>query len=494
MKKLCAIIMSAVLIILLAVPSFASEKRVDKTAVDPVIVIAGVGCSPYYIDAGTENERTCMPPTVDAGKIIVKAVLGIVKAIFTHNFQLFADTAADIALDILDDFSCDSDGNSKGNVTTLTFPKAQSNYDYYLTSTAPELQIVHSIADEIGAERTYFYNYDWRLDPVCNAKQLDEYISNVLSEQRCCKVDLIPCSMGGAQTLAYLSEYGSESIDSVIFMSSADSGLLFVGNLFSGELQINQYDAFQYIRTLKTGDASFDSITAGLCDLLGGNRLVSVLFRAVNSLGAKLNETAIEKVLKVTFARMPGFWAFVAPDRYESAKELLLSDASKTLTDKIDFYQKNIRQRRDEILKSAKAGGTKIVFCSHYDMGSVPVSSTGSAQGDCLIETVCTSGGAFCAKAGTVLPTDYTQKNFCSGHNHLSADRIIDASTCTFPDSTWFFKGINHVGGYYGSEQCKFLVWILSCDIQPTVFDNPSYPQFMKSDYTTMLPLSPVTQ
>ncbi len=485
-KKTVSLFLALTLAFLCALPALGAD---DPT---PVIVVSGVGSCPFYIDRGTANEHVCFPPQVDTGEIILNVFFGIAGSFFKQDITPFADAVSNAALDIFDEFTCDENGNSKYNVTAQTYSGSMENFDDYLKSEAPEFNIVHTLVDEIGADRTYFYNYDWRLDPCENADRLNDFIDIVLDETGQERVSLVPCSMGGVQTLAYFAEYGGEKIEKAVFMSAADSGLLFVGNLFNGELQINKYDAFKYIKTLKTGSSLADALIGCVCDTLATGCLFNGLFGGVNKLGAMLNETAIDKVLKKTFAAMPGMWAFVHPDRYEGAKALLLGDATDTFIQKVDHYQYDIRRHREEILQDVMENdGVSVVYCSHYDKGSLPLTSTGNSQGDGLIETTCTSGGAYCAVEGTTLPNGYTQKNACSGHNHISADRIIDASTCALPDNTWFFKGIGHVGCPYGSDQNRFLIWALEYNGQPTIFDNALYPQFMQADHT-MMTLTPV--
>ena len=189
---------------------------------------------------------------------------------------------------------------------------------------------------------------------------------------------------------------------------------------------------------------------------------------------------------------MPGMWAFVRDDRYEEAKKAMLPEnASDKFVERIDAYHYDVLNRREEILKDAPADGVEIAVISHYNKGCVPVTSSAQAHGDSLIETVCTSGGATVADYGSTLPTDYTQKA-CREHNHLSADGVIDASTCMFPDTTWFIKNMPHVGCNRGSAFADMLVWLFSQEHVPTVFADARYPQFLETDSRTQMTLEPV--
>jgi hypothetical protein len=76
-----------------------------------------------------------------------------------------------------------------------------------------------------------------------------------------------------------------------------------------------------------------------------------------------------------------------------------------------------------------------------------------------------------------MLGTDYEQAVNC-GHNHISPDNIIDASTCMFPEYTWFVKGMMHTN--FNSDYHNLVKWILASETQPNVFDNPNFPQFLE--------------
>jgi hypothetical protein len=159
-------------------------------------------------------------------------------------------------------------------------------------------------------------------------------------------------------------------------------------------------------------------------------------------------------------------------------------NTSPVLLEKIRYYHDNVGSKNDEILTRAKADGVKISICSHYGRGSVPVTPMACLEGDNLIETACTSNGATVAFVGETLGEDYVQAVDC-GHNHLSADGKVDASTCLFPESTWFIDGQSHVGVFCNGEEfndyADLVVWLATSEKQPTVHDNPAFPQFTKA-------------
>jgi hypothetical protein len=100
-----------------------------------------------------------------------------------------------------------------------------------------------------------------------------------------------------------------------------------------------------------------------------------------------------------------------------------------------------------------------------------------------VIDTKYASGGATCAdylEAFDDWGKNYEQVKK-DGHYHVSWDYKVDASTCMFPDQTWFIKNLQHVayGTYETDGTCDIVMWLLSMDEQQTVFsDKENFPQF----------------
>lgn len=90
-----------------------------------------------------------------------------------------------------------------------------------------------------------------------------------------------------------------------------------------------------------------------------------------------------------------------------------------------------------------------------------------------LIDTKFGSLGAVCAPIGTTLKAD-------SANKYLSSDLLVDASTCAFPDSTWFVRYQDH--NDFCDAYNDFVYYLLTFDGQPTVTSNAAFPQFMVCD------------
>lgn len=497
MKKCISVILALCLALSCIVPASAAASAsavgcdCGKT---PILVVSGMGALPFWLHEGTAEQTECFPPKPDVPKIVWTAIGALFRTIVSFDLKPFADTAADIALDMLGVMACDADGNSLYDVTPMLIEGAMSTYDpnQYEGAGSAEFSIVNCAVQAVGADHAYFYNYDWRLDPLENADDLDAYIDRILRETGHDKVRIAAISMGGVQTMAFLEKFGHEKIEAIWFLSSAFCGLLFVTNVFSGDLQFNQKSIFSWLQTFDVGSEKTDAVFDKCMEWCGRTPLFAPLFALVNRITDKVNPIAVERVIRRTLSTMPGMWSFVRDDRYEEAKTVMLpEDASETFVRRLDDYHYNVQCRREEILKTAQADGVQIAVVSSYNKGCVPITSSAQAHGDSLIETVCTSGGATVADYGSTLSKDDTQCA-CGDPRYLSADGVIDASTCMFPDNTWFIKNMPHVGCNRGSAYAEMLCWLFSQQTVPTVFDNEQYPQFLQTDSRTQMTLEPL--
>ena len=115
-----------------------------------------------------------------------------------------------------------------------------------------------------------------------------------------------------------------------------------------------------------------------------------------------------------------------------------------------------------------------------YNCQMIPISDE-YEQSDTIIDVKYASGGATCSKylqAFDDWTNIYSQKVKC-GHNHVSWDYKIDASTCMFPEQTWFYKNLQHTAYNVDEGTTDIIVWLLSAEDQMTVnSDKENYPQF----------------
>lgn len=480
MKRFFSVFITVIFVFLAIMPAFAEQGcSCGKT---PLVLVSGMNTFPLVLDKGTATEKQVFPPSIDIKSILLKAVPGLLSAAIFRDWNKFGDAFIPLATDLLEPAAFNPDGTSKYNVTTATFPKSLANYPG-LASGGNEFGMLHTACDKLGADHTYFFNYDWRADPVANAADLKDYIENVKTETRHSKVDIAACSLGAAQILAYMAEYGTDDLESCVFLSPMLSGAYIASECMTNKIEIDSVALLRYINfNMKSKDGGKSAVTSILeiSDFVG---LLKPVLNLLNNGIDALNDRLADELVKDVFVTMPGIWAAMRSDAYETAKKNLLDETvNAELIKKIDYFHTNVRLKTADILETAMANGVKITICSHYNTPAIPIFESAGETGDGVLDTFCTSGGAFSAPIGKTLPAGYVQAHNIGGKNYISPNNVIDASTCLLPDKVWFFKNIRHVGCPYGSEYNEFVFWLLEQDVQPTVWNDAQHPQFMATD------------
>ena len=295
--------------------------------------------------------------------------------------------------------------------------------------------------------------------------------------------------MGGTVTLSYLYKYGSKDVDSVSLCSTAFQGTSCMGSMFSGDMSIDAYGLIRRMAQLTRNDF-LDELIMFLNNSLDAYKINASIDGYINNILTNLNDRLYKELIIPVFGYMPGLWALVDARNYEESKNFMLAGADTELIKAIDEYHRNVQARAYDILKAAEKD-TTIYITAQYNMQGLPISeSSTTSNNDFLIDVNYASGGAICSKLDKTLPEDYIQAK-ADGHNHLSADRQIDASTCMFPEQTWFIRDMAHVD-YNVGNSTDFLIWLAKSEKQLTIHDSESYPQFMKYNSKSNT-LSPVT-
>ena len=288
--------------------------------------------------------------------------------------------------------------------------------------------------------------------------------------------------MGGAITMAYLHKYGAGKLKSCILNNTAFQGITMIGELFCQDVSVDKETMveymFQFINIPKKLNTFLKNIVKHL-------HFTDAVIAAMQGLASDGIDDLARDVLYPLFGQMPGIWAFVADAQYEQAKQCALdAQTHAELIRRIDAYHYGIQANVKSILDDAMENGCFVTVLANYGKYGIPVTSSKLGCNDYLIDTSLSSGGAVCADIGSTLPAGYTQQ-IADGHDHISPDRRIDASTCLYPEYTWFTKNMGHLDFPYGSQGAEFLIWLICADTQLTVWTNERYPQFMVFDRGT---------
>ncbi|MBQ7545491.1 MAG: hypothetical protein IJT41_00805 [Clostridia bacterium] len=478
LKRILSVFLSVILAFCCILPVFASEK--EAVPVDaPLVIVSGFGAVPLYLHPDSPSALQVFAPSA---KTIVRNVshliVPLLRFVFTKDWIRLADETHPYLAGIFEDSLCDADGNSVHDVSVRTFPLSADHYpDLYLQDDRDEHGFVHTAIDALGGENVYFFAYDWRLDPMDHANDLHAFIESVKAQTGKDRIVLAACSMGGAITMAYLFKYGADDIITLLMENTAFQGISFVGKLFCGDYEADLDTLSEYLMQFVSWPKSIKNFAT---KLLKHSHLTNKLMEFILDMNDHNGERIAHEVMYPVFGNMPGMWAFVAQNEYEAAKRNALdADRNAVLIRRIDAYHYNVQQHAKDILDQTIASGCRVFVLVNYGQYGVPVSSARLNCNDYLIDASLASGGAVCAKIGQTLPDGYTQQAAC-GHNHISPDRAIDASSCMFPEITWFVHDMGHLDYPYGSESAQFLMWFVQADLQYTVHSDPRYPQFLQ--------------
>lgn len=477
MKRLLSLALTCMLTALLIVPAFGAPACTCGNT--PLIVVSGMNTYPMMLADEAGEEVQVFPPDIDVAAIVVAALKGLGMSAATLDINALLDALLPVAWDILGDVACDENGNSVQPITVQKFDTSMAQYlDIIGTEgSTNEHGLLQEACGRYGADHVYFFNYNWRLDPLEHARELHELILTAKRETGHSRVNLAPCSMGGVQVLSYLYLYGSAELESIAFLSSTFYGAYVATDLFQKRVSIDGDNLQRYISHNMDGVGR--DILAGILQGLDTLGLLDAILNLADALIAKLVDRVYAELLIPIFGTMPGLWSLVDPAQYEDAKAVMLDEELHAgLIARTDELQKNVTSQRETLLLEA-AKDTKIIVFSHYNIPNIPLYDSANVQADGILDACFTSGGAIAANMGETLGEAYTQQQTGCGHNHLSADGVVDASTCLFPEYTWFFKGVRHVGVKQGKPQSAFLLNLLDFDGQPTVHTAGFYGQFL---------------
>ena len=480
LKRFFKSTISLVLVLVLSISvvlqtSAAAEKC--TCGEEPIIYVAALGSATLYQYADTADEKVIFRPETDTYiKLIAKLIVPLVSLIFTKDYDAFTDALIPAAMEVFGPLANADDGTSTPDVTT----KQELPTD-----------------PEHGLDYSYYYGYDFRADPIESAKGLEEYIDAVLELTGHDKVRLRASSMGGVVTMAYLEQYGTEKIKSIIFQCCPIKGTALAGDLYCGNLVIEEEAVYRYgmydLPLLVDGVGG--QLLTGLVEVLYKTGILGKIIDVIDKVLDNCLDRVYDEMLIPVFKANCGIWSFVPDEYYEQAKEFMLGklydeDTAK-LVERIDYYHYNVQCKADEILNSVVDSGVPVMILAAYNVQRTPIITTWKNDSDETVDTKYASVGATVAPLGETLGDKYVQA-VSDGHNHISPDNRIDASTCALPENTWFVKDMLHCTTHDG--HAALYRWFFENDESEemlTVHSNPAYPQFLQNNISeqTLTPL-----
>ena len=458
-KKAICVFLAVLMLFAVTIPAFAED--VDKT---PVIVIPGVLNTP--IIRNDTGEQVLLPDFTNMSTEEYEEVLNTLKYILklqdTGDYNGATKKLINLLYDVLGGAAMNADGTSKYPTHVI------KNYDNYNSDSSATESIGRTIAKKIGNENVYVFTYDWRGEVIGIVdNELAPFVEKIKKDTGSDKVKIVCVSMGGAVTSTYLARYGyRDDVKKVVFVSSAATGVEFVNSLLSKDITVVRSAIGPYFKALADFPIpSAASAVSGYLTQIIGKMLDSQL------------DTLWNEFLQPFCLKFPAVWE-LAEHTKDVDRYLEEYNVNPTLKEKVKSYYR-IQDNYNDTLDALQEKGVEICFTSNYNLIGVPLTSKAMVtNSDFLIAARQTSNGATVADLFKTLPDNYTQKND-DGHNHISEDKIVDASTCYSPEKTWFMKNLVHA--IFGDDDCytEFVAW-LAVNNDTTIETDPNYPQFMR--------------
>ncbi len=452
----------------------------------PVVFVNGMQ-GEFYKGLSTETEeddvRIWGPDTDVILEAVKKYAFSLTFNLLIGNYDKVTEIAGDTADTIFGDFVCDKNGKPNPD----TGKKDKSNY---------------TLQSENGYDNSYGFVYDWRLDMVTIAGQLDEYVNDIMELTGSDKVAFVAMSMGNAVMTTYLYEYyytaedyeERNHIDSVVFLAGAMNGVATCEDPFSGNMGVDSTSILRMMSELMR-DNDDTKVIYTFVEILYSLGMLDPITDYVNNLNGHLTENGLNDAVLTNIAQIPGFLALMSLERYEEARAFLFDTPEKQaeyaeIIRMSDYYHYNVQKNSVEMIQSLMDDGINVAVIAEYGCTIIPITSDNDRMSDGTILTASESFGATCAEVDGTLGENYVQAEACEcGKSHISADNQIDASTCAFPDVTWFCKNLRH------SEEGKYVAdlidVIIYTDEQVTVWDYSQYPQYLINlDDNCLVPLT----
>lgn len=478
MKRMLKRALCVLLSVLMALPACVVSQATDEYSHTPVVYVEGQGFA-IYDKIGTPEEKQVYPLTVPEGYIEEKIDMYLpvfAEAVFTQEWDEFGVALYDSIVPIFEDIQLDNNGNPpEGNGIKWTWTR-----------------------ESLRAEKTengyhveqFTFHYDWRLDPVDNAKILRRYIEDVMYVTGASEVALLGRCLGANIVAAYMTEYDGEYISDCILYASALNGVTILTQSFCGDfkLEADGLERFMYDMDL-SADYYMNQLITSFITVFNKTYGLDLTLAAFNNVYPDIRLDIVPPILRETFGSFPGYWSMVDVENFNRAVETVFYGVDKAdysgLINRINYYRDNIQVPVFDTFKALSEKGVEFSNISKYGIQVIPIGDGQEIISDGFVEIGQCTMGATSAQIGQTFSDEYMEAAAAGGSDvYISPDRQIDASTALFPDSTWFIKNLHH------SEFPKHINCLISEIVSVerfTVFENPDFPQYLVYEEETDL-------
>lgn len=478
MKRIIAVVLCFVLAFSCSAVAFAAEADSEKY---PVVFIPGFGQSEtkVYDENGEylgDVASFDLPELENISSIVKKLLSPLVLSAISRGDKELSKAVSDVMYDIFKPYALNDDGSSVYKREVRRFNAAyselsQEDKDYI------DGKVSLNRLDKAYDEIRYFYTYDSFGSIETAARELHEYIHNVvLAQTSADKIDIIPISQGGTVFAHYLDLYPEDwkYIRKVVNMIPAFDGSEIVGDIMTDAVTI--YD--------------IDALHEELLPVLLGEEetayIISIVLRLALSTKTteKVLRTALDCARDILVTKSSSMWALCPSDDYETAKNTYFGDGKYSEvyseTERYAQSRRNLPSNLSALMESGVIVHTIAFYDGKYIVGDLFESVENNCDG--LLSVSSSTLGATAAKRGQTLGENYVSPHtYCNDetHNHISPDLVIDASTGYLPENTWYFKGAEHEKANRREDVKDFATQLIINDSITDIYSYPGFSQFV---------------
>lgn len=420
LKTMCLVLVF-ILMFTAVVPAFAADSQ---SFACPEVYVHGFATGEIYTEKDGVVAELGVP---DADTLMATAKEKLLPAALAFaadgDVKKLGASIADVVNTAFADWFNNPDGSAANN--------SSANFEY-------------PAASSLKKNSRVAFRYDWRGNPIEIAAQLNDCINYIIESTGCEKVALTAHSLGSVVILTYLSIYGDDKVMGVVFDTPAMDGLISVGEIFCGKTSFN-VGSVEALFKMIISETEYEELLTSIVDIFtmaGINQSISELLNgAYDELGVVL----MEKTLFPLFGSWLSVWAMIPDEYIDEAMEYSFDSGVypgdyEALKANVMEYNEKVRANKKQTLLDFDKEGRVVVF-SRYGFSAVPMTEEWAILSDTVIETRSNSLGATTAPFGDSFSDEYLEGK---DMKYISPDKTIDASTCLFPEKTWFIKNTSH--------------------------------------------------
>ncbi|MBQ7117744.1 MAG: hypothetical protein IJN88_05995 [Clostridia bacterium] len=490
MKKLISLALVLVMLFTLAAPVGAASYKVDGSPI-PVVTIYGDGEAIYDAEKKVKlfqfNEIMNIFGGSEEGALGEAAVNilmpflleGIINDEWDNYYAALEKEVGELFTEVRYDENGENWNGSGLSQHTVDLTKWQLSRDAKLSRGG-----YYHYAD-------YHFFYDWRQDPMKTADEFHEYVEAVKRITGAEKVAVIARCLGTSVVMAYLKKYGNDSIHGVSFNGSVAAGGEIISEPISGKFVLDVNAINRMLADFGAiGWFELDSFITSSIDLAAKTLTAMNFDFNETEIYGKLVHGVTSALALSTFFTWPGYWALVCEDDFDDALLYVFGEEGsakrekyKNLITKIEDYHYNVMTEIDTVFQSLRDDRVKVGVIAKYGFQLAAIAESRDYVADQFATVEKASFGATTSTVYEPLDAEYIAAREAEGKGkYISPDKRIDASTCAFPDSTWFTKGITHSN--WTEFETSVLLAVVTADRQLTV-DDFEYTQFIVYDNET---------